>query len=968
MGKTIKICLAMGGGVSLGTFSGASLTEAIKLIILFGKDKDGKEYDKIIVDGMSGASAGAIALTIMLKTLMDYKNMMQIYNDYIKDIDASLVVNENSLLDEIALDYFNNDAAKVPSKNGKKEQLIAIQLAQKVQEQIWVERLNSDELFGDKIKKKPKLSPHSSFSLLDRGLLEKLAKAYILNNKKFNLSNRKILDKDRVIFACSLTNLLPMEIGFKQEKKPSRLQENVVKSTGSQNHTELRVIDFIFNKKNVDHNKPSDSKWFKLYANAPDQKMELDINNKKAWSVVTATALACGAFPIAFEPVVLRRYKEEYSKEVWPQAFKDIQTEIKDIEKLRQKSFFNETGDNYIDYNSFNFPYIDGGTFNNEPIREAFRIASFQDFGKESENFDRLILFVDPAVREDKYHSFNIKSFASIVSKDFKNKFNTETSKLINNITATVGVLANQGSIKEEHRIKDVQENLNLRKELFSYINSNRLIYKNLKTSLIKTTFDKIDKNLKQGLIPIGTRDYLTFFQNELIKNCKEQNYAAIILDRDALETIKEMSKNNVKIDAIFDLLNTGIEDKKIILNRKVLFAQTVFRLMTDFSLKTVGKNDKAEYMSVLPIAPDILYTIKLPGSEVEAFAGFASLESRTYAFKYGRLSTLLSLQEQQPNKKEETKEEPPVQKGFRAIDEIPIIEHPSLSALEAKITRQLLELPFYKENYKFTKDLNNKLYKLGIDRLIMLFLPNKILRFAVSKIPTLITGGLLSIVTLLSPLVAFGIRSVGSVKYGLKSKTKHAANEINYKKLIPITISILSSKKTSKKIKLVFKDKTYGEQQIRMKEYKKEDGSYQYLFQLHYLEYLKYKSNEEKPESIGIFKTDSNLVQKVGLTSVSKIPNPSIDSNLNFTKWRSEIEQESEKIEIESISFMKGPELGNIIKDINNKKFSLHYSLKNINYHVNPILEYNIDDAEGNKENSWYFKENTKAFFMDLM
>jgi len=431
MGKTVKICLAMGGGVSLGTFSGASLTEAIKLLLLFGKDKNGEEYDTVIVDGMSGASAGAIALTIMLKTLMDYKKMMHIYNDYVKKTKTSLIVSEDSLLEEIAQNYFNSTLADAPIKEEKKPQLIAIQLAQKVQEQIWVERLNSEELFGDKIAKKPKLSPHSSFSLLDRGLLEKLAKEYILSSEGFNLSNRQILDPNRVIFACSLTNLLPMEIKLKQEKPPRRLQENILKSTGSQNHTELRVIDFIFNKQHTDQDKPSDSRWFKLYADAPDVQMDLDINSQKAWGVVTATALACGAFPIAFEPVVLKRYSKEYAYDDWPQAFKNIQTEVDTVENLRHKSFFNENGANYIDYNSFNFPYIDGGTFNNEPIKEAYKIASFQDFGKESEDFDRLVLFVDPAVREDKHHSFNVKSFASIVTKDFKSKFNSETNKLI---------------------------------------------------------------------------------------------------------------------------------------------------------------------------------------------------------------------------------------------------------------------------------------------------------------------------------------------------------------------------------------------------------------------------------------------------------------------------------------------------------------------------------------------------------
>lgn len=49
---------------------------------------------------------------------------------------------------------------------------------------------------------------------------------------------------------------------------------------------------------------------------------------------------------------------------------------------------------------------------------------------------------------------------------------------------------------------------------------------------------------------------------------------------------------------------------------------------------------------------------------------------------------------------------------------------------------------------------------------------------------------------------------------------------------------------------------------------------------------------------------------------------------------------------------------------DINNPDFTLFYSLKKLNYHVNPVLEYDMD-----KENdSWYFKEYTKAYHYDLL
>jgi len=102
----------MGGGVSLGVFSGSSLTEALKLLLLFGQDKEGNPYDDIIVDGMSGASAGAVALTIMLRSLMDYTSMLKIYN--LKKENHEPLISEDSLLKEIALDYFDGDLNKIP--------------------------------------------------------------------------------------------------------------------------------------------------------------------------------------------------------------------------------------------------------------------------------------------------------------------------------------------------------------------------------------------------------------------------------------------------------------------------------------------------------------------------------------------------------------------------------------------------------------------------------------------------------------------------------------------------------------------------------------------------------------------------------------------------------------------------------------------------------------------------------------
>ena len=60
MGKVLRLGFAMGGGVSLGTFSGSALTEVLKLVVLRGRDSNGDPFSEVVVDVFSGASAGAM--------------------------------------------------------------------------------------------------------------------------------------------------------------------------------------------------------------------------------------------------------------------------------------------------------------------------------------------------------------------------------------------------------------------------------------------------------------------------------------------------------------------------------------------------------------------------------------------------------------------------------------------------------------------------------------------------------------------------------------------------------------------------------------------------------------------------------------------------------------------------------------------------------------------------------------------
>src|SRR5690606_14489390 len=123
-------------------------------------------------------------------------------------------------------------------------------------------------------------------------------------------------------------------------------------------------------------------------------------------------------------------------------------------------------------------------------------------------------------VRAEQIHSFRIPSYSAIKQKaDADLAFNTELSKMIGGISGIIGVLANQGSVKEEHKIQDVKENFNLRETVFEFLENSPEIGKNLTIPLLATAFWKIKKNLEGDMLSLGTRDPITYFLSELKKN-----------------------------------------------------------------------------------------------------------------------------------------------------------------------------------------------------------------------------------------------------------------------------------------------------------------------------------------------------------------------------------------------------------------------------------------------------------------
>jgi len=375
--KKLKIALAMGGGVSLGSFSGAALTEALKQLLLYGRDSKGNKYEGVVLDAMSGASAGSISLAIMMKCLLQprrYANM--------KEVQSALGALYGKKIGEKKAEEISwNDIENLYKDHteltdSKLQALVALDITQALQYAIWVDELDLDKLLGDRQDK----NDDSPFGLLSRQHLLDVASRYLVDHSEElgdHQQEHSIL-ADRLLMAFSMANLTPgaySDYGTGQSAKrggsvmppqgmpspPSTpaLVSLFADATRVGNHNDLRVFDV----RRTITNKPSDydQKYITLVSGGEKQLAQcagkaFEIDDPKAWATVGASAMASGAFPIAFEPVILKRYAAERSTEQLPaRGAVGSSTETHDQGE-------------YV-------AYADGGTFNNEPLKEAFKLA-----------------------------------------------------------------------------------------------------------------------------------------------------------------------------------------------------------------------------------------------------------------------------------------------------------------------------------------------------------------------------------------------------------------------------------------------------------------------------------------------------------------------------------------------------------------------------------------------------------------
>ncbi len=643
--KQLKVCLAMGGGVSLGSYSGAALTEALKLLVLYGQDYEGNSYESVEVDGMSGASAGSIALAIMMRCLIDYKTLLK--NKLVQD---KILVSIKELKDQGAVYQLNdtssdiwnerlmwiiNSSYKTVNNTHKMDQLVALEVAQIVQRIIWVDKLDVNLLFkpemdsGDDFKRQ--------FGLLSRESAISAAKEVRFPHlEEINVAENKRILSDRALMVFTMANLTPISYGEKRTDQTDVpiLVKSLQNATTINNHNELRVFDFWFSKQR------DPDKEDVRFITIPDNKGR-KYTDKNTWAEILSSSIASGAFPFGFPPAIITRYKDEYDTGVWP-----------NIELIKGNSGDIKSSPDYL-----NFSYVDGGTFNNEPIKEAFKLGAFIDFQKKDpkirEKEDRLILFVDPSVPAGN-RANQLKSLDPLREvKGIDNRKKAESFKMIDMAMDMVSMVVSQGEINEEAKIQSFYNSSLLNKSLFEYFDNLDIfdVKQLLKTSLLKNVWSNLENGLKSRHISVGTRHGHRLIFSKYIKLCNAKGVETNCLDENSIQTMyNELSKFAMSghpnspeqvESALRQIVNDAGCNPEIEVRN---FGMSVFLAISEMALNQYGKDSSAERAGIFPVNKDLKIE-SLPGSDLAAFAGFASQKAREVCFAKGRFDSIVCLE-----------------------------------------------------------------------------------------------------------------------------------------------------------------------------------------------------------------------------------------------------------------------------------------------------------------------------------
>lgn len=582
MGKELRLGFAMGGGVSLGIFSGIALTQAIKLVLL-DRNKQGElAYERVTIDVFSGASAGAMSLALMLRGLLAR--------------DPNL---EATARARLVADYGAGFATLPPERQ---QDLVAAQVVQDIQFEVWARDINLDRLLGEGGR-----SLAFEPGLLDRKAVEAIAREHLSVSATTDMETGHRLLADRVLFACTLSNLTPILASAKQEY-PGAAEGFIGLNDGlrSSIHRELRVFDLHLGELSAATKmtvRDYPGRWCRYHLGNEQEGRIGDLRANRTWAKIAATSIACGAFPGAFEPVVLDRADYEYGK-LWPAPLKEAK----------------------VDHHQFT--YVDGGTFNNEPIREAFRMASFIDAQRRADepdaDFDRLIVFVDPFVSEEQ-QCFRVpvqqawfleepNLFGSLDGVDLRRR--STLDRLVPHVGTLLGAVLNEARVVEADKVFQTSNRFELRSALRAKMDSVAAADADNATlkELARHIKGELDHSASESMIPAGRLN----LAGELRRVIGEEGGKDGVL-----RPLRDSACSPDDFEA-----NPGSAPQA----ERGLWLRALSFIMLDLAMDLEGKWENYQLVAIAPfvdlkrIKHDGDPTeIKLPGAAFSGFAGFMS-------------------------------------------------------------------------------------------------------------------------------------------------------------------------------------------------------------------------------------------------------------------------------------------------------------------------------------------------------
>lgn len=602
MATKLKLGFAMGGGVSLGSFSGAALTEAIKLALLYGKDQYDNTYDSVEIDVFAGASAGAMSLGIMLKCLA------------LPEHDPAKRVNAEHTLKQL---YNISQDSWQGFSPIKQHQLIDAQLAQELMSDIWVNQITLERLLESEGDSN---IPALKFQC---GVLNKKTVADIARKNLMPASGQyqdsdkahHMLLAQRVLYGCSIANLNPLHAkAYDLYPVANNCTIATNDALTSFHHKEMRIFDINFSSvpsSKLSKQDQHPKRWVRLHWGDAVPNETFDLRSGEDWKHIVATAVASGSFPIAFEPVTLKRYRWEYPTTLWP----------------------------YGEVSSGCFSYIDGGAFNNEPVAEAFKLASHIDSLDTNANYERRIIFVDPNVGGEPSYRLPgltdwqtqaalggpLSVFKAFDGNDLYQK--TSLDKLIGQFITQAAVSSAQAEAKEEHRTFQIANKLLMRnklRECVSHViepNNNNFLA--LKLEISNFLAQLSDKD------PIPTLP--STVAGEILRLANEKD-----------SVVKELKSIAIQIEHSQDITQFSAGKQKQIMTALVFS-------FVDIISGLSAKSRNSQLVAIGPfqkVSGNHFEKIFLPGSPIAAFAGFLSPIPSQYEVNVARYCAMEFMQQ----------------------------------------------------------------------------------------------------------------------------------------------------------------------------------------------------------------------------------------------------------------------------------------------------------------------------------